>query len=159
MHVSFTVNGKPCAVADGERCSLTEHLRDEMGLKGTRYGCGQEQCGACVVLVDGAPRNSCQLEAGSLRGRSIHTVESLEDSAEGRMLLAQFERLQAGQCGFCLSGILMRALAFLRESADGSPAAIAQALDAHLCRCGAHPRIVTAIEASWLALRAPDRSR
>ena len=159
MKVSFTVNGTPSEVAQDERCSLTEHLRDAMGLKGTRYGCGQEQCGACVVLVNGVPRNSCQLEAGTMAGRSIHTVESLPDSAEGRMLLAQFERLQAGQCGFCLSGILVRALAFLRDSADGSPAAIAQALDSHLCRCGAHPRIVTAIEASWLALRAPGGKR
>jgi nicotinate dehydrogenase subunit A len=159
MKVSFTVNGKPCEVAEGERCSLVEHLRDGMGLKGTRYGCGQEQCGACVVLVDGAPRYSCQVEAGTLRGRRIDTVESLEGSAEGRMLLAQFERLQAGQCGFCLSGILVRALAFVRESADGSRSAIAQALDGHLCRCGAHPRIMAAIEASWLALRSPGGSR
>jgi nicotinate dehydrogenase subunit A len=159
MDITFTVNGRSCEVAPDERCSLVEHLRDGLGLKGTRYGCGQEQCGACVVLVDGVPRNSCQLETGTLAGRNIDTVESLEASPEGRMLLAQFERLQAGQCGFCLSGILMRALAFMRESPDGSPAAIARALDAHLCRCGAHPRILAAIEASWQALRAPQGSR
>jgi nicotinate dehydrogenase subunit A len=153
MNVQFTVNGRPCQVPADERCSLVEYLRDELALKGTRYGCGQEQCGACVVLVDGVPRNSCQLEAGHLQDRSIATVESLQDSAEGRMLLAQFERLQAGQCGFCLSGILVRSLAFLRESPDGSPAAIAAALDAHLCRCGAQPRIVAAVQASWQALR------
>ncbi|MFC5496262.1 (2Fe-2S)-binding protein [Caenimonas terrae] len=153
MNVRFSVNGRPCEVAQGERCSLVDYLRDELMLRGTRYGCGQERCGACVVLVDGAPRPACQVEAGHLQDRSIATVESLDSSAEGRMLLAQFERLQAGQCGFCLSGILMRSLAFVRESADGSPAAIARALDDHLCRCGAQPRIVAAVQASWQALR------
>jgi nicotinate dehydrogenase subunit A len=152
MPVQFKVNGDAREAADGERCTLVEHLRDELGLKGTRFGCGQEQCGACVVLVDGAPRHSCQMEVGHLQGRSIATAESLGNSAEGRMLLAQFERLQAGQCGFCLSGILMRSLAFVRESRDGSPEAIAQALDGHLCRCGSQPRIVAAVEAAWQAL-------
>jgi aerobic-type carbon monoxide dehydrogenase small subunit (CoxS/CutS family) len=106
-----------------------------------------------VVLVDGEPRFSCQIEAGHLRGRSIVTAEALGDSAEGRELLAQFEHWQAAQCGFCTTGILMRALHFLRTSDDGSRPAIAQALDGHLCRCGAHPRILSAIEAAWQSTR------
>ena len=153
MSIRFEVNGRPCEVAEGERCSLAEHLRDELHLKATRFGCGQEQCGACVVLLDGAPRNSCQVEVGHLQGRSIATAESLAETPEGRELLAQFERWQAGQCGFCLSGILMRSLTFLRTSADGSRAAIAAALEDHLCRCGAHPRILSAVEAAWQATR------
>lgn len=153
MGVQFTVNGQPCEVAQDDRHMLVEHLRDALGLKGTRYGCGQERCGACVVLVDGAPRYACQTEVGHLQGSSVSTVEALGDSEEGRALLAAFERLQAGQCGFCLSGILVRSLAFLRTSDDGSRAAIAQALDGHLCRCGAHPRILAAVESAWQATR------
>jgi aerobic-type carbon monoxide dehydrogenase small subunit (CoxS/CutS family) len=153
MTIRFHVNGRPCEVPRDERCSLVEHLRDGLHLKATRYGCGQEQCGACVVLVDGAPRHSCQVEVGHLEGREVTTAETLADSAEGRALLAAFERLQAGQCGFCLSGILMRALAFLRSAEDGSRTAIVGALDGHLCRCGSHPRIVAAIEDAWLATR------
>ena len=130
-----------------------EHLRDGLHLKATRYGCGQEQCGACVVLVDGVPRNSCRMEVGNLQGRAITTAETLGESAEGRALLQAFERLQAAQCGFCTSGILMRALAFLRSSQDGSREAIVQALDGHLCRCGAHPRIVAAIAQAWQQTR------
>jgi nicotinate dehydrogenase subunit A len=153
MSIRFEVNGRPCEVAPGERCTLVEHLRDELHLKATRFGCGQERCGACVVLLDGAPRHSCQMEVGNLQGRSVTTAESLEQSTEGRELLAQFERFQAGQCGFCLSGILMRSLSFLRTSADGSRAAIAATLEDHLCRCGAHPRILAAVEAAWQATR------
>lgn len=151
MGIRFEVNGQACEVADGERCTLVDYLRDDLHLKATRFGCGQERCGACVVLVDGAPRFSCQAEVGHLQGRSVATAEALGDSAEGRELLAQFERFQAAQCGFCTTGILMRALHFLRTSADGSRAAIAQALDDHLCRCGAQPRILSAIEAAWQA--------
>jgi aerobic-type carbon monoxide dehydrogenase small subunit (CoxS/CutS family) len=79
----------------------------------------------------------------------------LPDSVEGRTLLEHFERHQAGQCGFCLSGILMRAVHFVRHSDDGSTAAVARALEPHLCRCGSHPRILAAVEASWRAVRAP----
>jgi nicotinate dehydrogenase subunit A len=153
MAVHFQVNGRDCTVAEGERCSLVEFLRDDLHLKATRYGCGQEKCGACVVLVDGAPRAACQVEVGHLQGRSVATAESLGDSAEGRALLAAFEQLQAGQCGFCLGGILMRALAFLRAAPEGSPAAIAEALDGHLCRCGSQARIVAAIASAWQATR------
>lgn len=153
MNVRFAVNGSECEVAAGDRCSLVEHLRDTLGLKGTRFGCGQEQCGACVVLVDGEPRYSCQLEVGNLQGRAVATVEALDQSAEGRALLAAFERRQAIQCGFCASGVLMRAAAFLRDSSDGSRAAIAQALEPHLCRCGSHPRILAAVELAWRELR------
>lgn len=150
--LNFVVNGSSCEAAPSDPCSLTEYLRDDLGLKGTRLGCAQEKCGACVVLIDGQPRHSCQIEVGNLAGCSIQTVESLESTAEGRVLLAQFDAHQAGQCGFCLSGILVRALAFVRQREDGSRGALLRALEGHLCRCGAHPRIMAAIEASWQAV-------
>lgn len=149
MSISFTVNGARSEVADDEHCTLVEHLRDTLHLKGTRFGCGQEQCGACVVLVDRAPACACRLEVGHLQGRAVRTVEALPGTPEGDLLLAHFERLQAAQCGFCTSGILVRAAAFLRESQDGSREAIASALQPHLCRCGAHPRILAAVAAAW----------
>jgi nicotinate dehydrogenase subunit A len=153
MEVVFKVNQQVIRAARDDRRTLTEYLRDQLKLKGTRFGCGQEECGACVVLVDGEPRYSCQTEVGNLSEREVETVESLANSSEGRSLLDQFERHQAGQCGFCLSGILMRAVHFVRHSDDGSTAAVAQALEPHLCRCGAHPRIVAAVQASWRAAR------
>lgn len=153
MEVVFKVNERPIRASADDRSTLTEYLRDGLKLKGTRFGCGQEQCGACVVLVDDEPRHSCQTEVANLRGRAVETVESLADSREGRALLENFEHHQAGQCGFCLSGILMRSLHFVRHSQDGSASAVASALDPHLCRCGAHPRIIAAVQASWLAVR------
>jgi nicotinate dehydrogenase subunit A len=153
MSTAFVVNGAACEAAD-DRCSLVEHLRDSLHLKGTRYGCGQERCGACVVLVDGAPRAACGIEVASLGGRAVTTIEAVAGAPEGRLLLKHFERLQAAQCGFCSSGILVAASVFVRESADGSQQAIAQALDGHLCRCGAHPRIVAAVAAAWHDWRA-----
>ena len=157
MNVRFEVNGAPCEAAADERCTLAEHLRDALRLKATRLGCGQGQCGACVVLVDGTPRHACQVEMGNLQSRSVTTAEALATSAHGRALLAEFERLQAGQCGFCLSGILMRALAFLRAAPQASREDIAAALQDHLCRCGAHPRILAAVEAAWHATRGAGR--
>lgn len=153
MEVVFKVNQQLTRAVKQDRCMLTEYLRDELKLKGTRFGCGQEECGACVVLVDGEPRYSCQTEVGNLSGREVETVESLANSSEGRTLLEHFERHQAGQCGFCLSGILMRTLHFVRHSGDGSTAAVVRALQPHLCRCGAHPRILAAVQASWRAVR------
>jgi nicotinate dehydrogenase subunit A len=158
VSTAFTVNGTACEAAD-DRCSLVEHLRDTLHLKGTRFGCGQERCGACVVLVDGAPRAACGIEIGNLGGRTVTTIEGVAATPEGRLLLDHFERLQAAQCGFCTSGILVTASSFVRESADGSPQAIAQALDGHLCRCGAHPRIVAAVAAAWQDWRAGGSSR
>ena len=150
--IRFTVNGTPVRADAGDRSMLTAYLRDALGLKGTRYGCGQEQCGACVVLVDDEPRASCQLEVGYLAGRRVTTVEALPGSESGQRLLESFLAHQAGQCGFCLSGILMRAFALLNSGIPLSRERIQSELDPHLCRCGAHPRIIEAVAHACAAI-------
>ncbi len=128
-------------------------LRNHLGLKGSRYGCGLEQCGACMVLVDGAPACSCSREAGSLEGRSILTVEGLGGPGALHPLQQAFINEQAGQCGYCLSGMLMAAKALLDRNPSPSRAEIVEALDQNLCRCGAHPRILRAVARAAAAMR------
>jgi nicotinate dehydrogenase subunit A len=137
----LVVNGATVRVAgDGTR-PLIDVLRAELGLFGTRFGCGSEQCGACMVLVDGEPAYSCAREIASLAGRAVTTVEGLALTTLRQAFLDE----QAGQCGYCLSGILVSASALLTRNPKPDRAAIAAALDPHLCRCGAHNRILRAV--------------
>ena len=146
MTVNFTLNGREVmAQADPARL-LLDVLRNEFGLTGARYGCGEAQCGSCVVLVDGAPTHSCGREIGSVAGRSVATVEGLGSADRPGPLQAAFLAEQAGQCGYCLPGMLMAATALLARTPRPSRAEIVAALDPHLCRCGAHPRILRAVE-------------
>ncbi len=144
-----SVNGCHTRLAIEPGASLLEALRNGLGLTGSRFGCGLEQCGACMVLVDGLPRPACQLFAPDVNGRHVITIEGLHKDAAGQDLLAAFLQHQAGQCGYCLSGIVVTAFAWLRDLQQmPSRAEIAAALDPHLCRCGAQPRILAAIEAA-----------
>ncbi len=142
MSIDFTVNGTEAHVAADPTTPLLDVLRNELDLKGARYGCGLEQCGACMVLVDGIPVFACTREVGTVAGRSVATVESLA----GHALQQAFLDEQAGQCGYCLSGILMSAKALLDRTAAPSRAEIVAALDKHLCRCGTQYRIIRAVE-------------
>jgi len=137
------VNGKSVRVASDGMTPLLSVLRDELGLRGSRFGCGTEQCGTCMVLIDGEPAYSCAREVASLAGRSVTTVEGLGDMLEP--LRHAFLGEQAGQCGYCLSGILVSAAALIARKPNPSRAEIAAALDRHLCRCGAHNRIMRAV--------------
>jgi aerobic-type carbon monoxide dehydrogenase small subunit (CoxS/CutS family) len=121
-------------------------LRDHLGLRGTKVGCGTEQCGACMVLIDGKPEYSCSREAATAAGRSIITVEGLSDGSTLHALQQAFLDEQAGQCGYCLSGILISASALLAKNSKPSRADIIAALDPHLCRCGIHNRVVRAVQ-------------
>lgn len=136
------VNGAPRTSTAPPATPLLDVLRGEFGLTGTRFGCGEEQCGACLVLVDGAPVHACGREVGTLAGRAVTTVEGLA----GHPIIAALIAEQAGQCGYCLSGMAVAAAALLAREAAPDRAAIAAALDGQLCRCGAHPRIVRAVE-------------
>ena len=147
MAIDFTVNGKPVSVTlDNEETPLLAVLRDRLGLVGTRFGCGLEQCGACTVLIDGKPEKCCAKPAWSVAGKSVVTVEGLGSAERPHPLQQAFLDLQAGQCGYCLSGILVAAKALLDENPKPTRAEIAAALDGNICRCGSHNRILKAVE-------------
>jgi nicotinate dehydrogenase subunit A len=151
MAVKLSVNGREISVGVDASTPLLDVLRNHLDLKGSRYGCGLEQCGSCMVLIDGRAEYSCAREVGSVAGRSVTTIESLGGS---HPLQRAFLEEQAGQCGYCLSGILMTAKALLDRDPSPSRADIIADLDRHLCRCGAHPRILRAIEKAAAMLRA-----
>ena len=153
MDIVFTVNSAARRVQAPETTTLLEVLRNHLGLTGTRYGCGLEQCGCCMVLVDGKPAHACTREVGTVAGREVTTIEGLGTSSEPHPLQRAFLDEQAGQCGYCLSGIIMSAKALLDRDPNPSRAAIVAALDGHLCRCGAHQRILRAVEHAAAALR------
>jgi nicotinate dehydrogenase subunit A len=143
---TVVINGRPTLLAAiGER-SLLDVLRNDLGLTAARFGCGEEQCGACVVLVDGQPVYSCTRPADSLGGRSVTTLEGLMVDGHPHPLQQAFIDEQAGQCGYCLSGIVLSAKALLDRNPRPTRADVIAALEPHLCRCGAHSRIIRAVE-------------
>ena len=151
--IALTVNGGQVSVAVEAVTPLLDVLRNRLDLKGSRYGCGLEQCGSCTVLLDGEPIYACSREIGTVAGRSITTIEGLGSAAQPHPLQQAFLDEQAGQCGYCLSGILMSAKALLDHNPSPTRADIVAALDKHLCRCGAHPRILRAVEKAAAVLR------
>ena len=152
--VAFTLNGAAVALDLPEATPLLPALRGPLELSGPRYGCGAEQCGACVVLVDGVPANACTLALGAVAGRAVTTVEGLGTPASPHPLQRAFLAEQAGQCGFCLPGILVASAALLAREPDPDDAAIRAALDGHLCRCGSHNRIIRAVKRAAAEMRA-----
>lgn len=151
----FSVNGKAVSVAlDNEATPLLNVLRNELGLMGTRFGCGLEQCGCCMVLIDGAPVKSCNREVSTLAGKNVTTVEGLGTAARPHPLQQAFLDEQAGQCGYCLAGILISAKALLESNPSPTRQEIALALDGNICRCGSHNRIMRAIEKAAAVMRA-----
>jgi nicotinate dehydrogenase subunit A len=143
--LDLIVNGRSMHVDTDGTKSLLSVLRDELGLRGSRFGCGTEQCGACMVLIDGEPSYSCTRDIESVAGGAVTTVEGLWSDDRLHPLRQAFLDEQAGQCGYCLSGILISAAALLARNPRPSRAEIAAALDRHLCRCGAHNRILRAV--------------
>jgi nicotinate dehydrogenase subunit A len=144
--VEFTVNGRSVRVEAEGGSPLLSVLRDELGLRGAKFGCGTEQCGSCMVLIDGKPAYSCTREIGTLTGRAVTTIEGLSRDGALSPLQQAFLDEQAGQCGYCLSGILIAATALLKKKPKPSRADIVEALDPHLCRCGIHNRVVRAVQ-------------
>jgi Aerobic-type carbon monoxide dehydrogenase, small subunit CoxS/CutS homologs len=150
--LGLDVNGKRCRIAAAGDTPLLYVLRNDLGLKSPRFGCGTEQCGACVVLVEGKPAYSCTTPVDAVQGKRITTVEGLGAKA-AHPLQEAFIAEQAAQCGYCLSGILMRAVALLEANREPTEAQVRAALDPHLCRCGSHNRIVRAVLRAAAAMR------
>jgi aerobic-type carbon monoxide dehydrogenase small subunit (CoxS/CutS family) len=140
------VNGADAAIdAEGER-TLLSVLRDDLHLTGPKYGCGEGQCGACTVLLDGTATRSCQVPIGNVGQRQVVTIESLEQNGPLHPLQAAFLKHDAFQCGYCTCGMIMSGLALLQKRKDPPEAEIRRAMNGNVCRCGAYQRIVAAIK-------------
>src|ERR1700751_5888004 len=151
---AFTVNGQAVEVGAGGDTPLLDVLRNHLGLNGPKFGCGLEQCGCCMVLVDGAPLKSCGKALSTVAGREVLTVEGLGTAERPHPLQRAFLDEQAGQCGYCLAGIIVSATALLARNPRPSRSEIAAAPDPHLCRWGAHNRIMRAVARAGVAMDA-----
>jgi nicotinate dehydrogenase subunit A len=152
------VNGRSHEVNCEPETPLLYVLRNDLGLLGTRFGCGGGSCGACNVLLDDNCVHSCDTPMWVVGSRSVTTVEGLGSDAEPGVLAEAFDREQAGQCGYCLSGILMTATALLHRAPHPDETQVRNALDGNLCRCGSHNRIVRAVLAAAADSRGIDVS-
>jgi aerobic-type carbon monoxide dehydrogenase small subunit (CoxS/CutS family) len=126
--------------------TLLSALRDQLDLTGTKYGCGEAQCGACTVLIDGHPRRSCITPVGAAAGRQITTIEGLEHNGKLHPVQEAFLAEEAMQCAYCTSGMIMTAVAFLKSNPSPTQEEIAHAMEGNICRCGTYPRILAAIQ-------------
>jgi nicotinate dehydrogenase subunit A len=144
--IAFAVNGAPVSFMLDESTALLHVLRNDLGLKGTRFGCGEGGCGACAVHVDGRSVLSCDTPLWAVDRKAVTTIEGLATPDGLGRLQQAFVEHQAGQCGYCLSGVIMAAQALLDSNPRPTRAEICAALDRHLCRCGTHVRILRAIE-------------
>lgn len=144
-HFKLTVNGVPAEIKASGDTPLLYALRNDLELKGTRFGCGTGQCGACFVLIDGHAAPACDTPLWSVAGKSITTVEGLGPSGALHPLQEFFLAEQAAQCGFCTSGILISAAALLARNPKPTENEVRAALDRNLCRCGSHNRMVRAV--------------
>jgi nicotinate dehydrogenase subunit A len=153
MTTTLQINGRACVVQADAETPLLYALRNDLGLIGTRYGCGLGQCGACTVIIDGKAVQSCDLPVSAAAGKQITTVEALGTDEALHPLQRAFIEEQAAQCGYCASGILMSAKALLDVNQDPSDGEIRTALAGNLCRCGTHGRILRAIKRAAKEMR------
>ena len=156
MAIDFKLNGKNISVDVDPLTPLLEVLRNDLELNGPKFGCGLAQCGACAVLLDGTSLRSCVLPVQSVAGKEIKTLEGLGTESSPHPLQDAFIELQALQCGYCASGIITTAAAFLEEIPSPSDDEIKQALSGHLCRCGAQPRMVKAVARAASRIRGDE---
>ena len=148
MTLTLKINGEIRRVASDPDTPLVYVLRDEFKLKGTKLGCGLEQCGACAVLVDGATVLSCVSPVSMFEGKSIVTIEGIDAIETGRRVQEAFITMSAAQCGYCTAGMVVATTALLEKTPAPDRDEITRALTPHLCRCGSHPRVLRAVEAA-----------
>lgn len=142
----FQVNQQPVQFGGDEKATLLSVLREELNLSGPKFGCGQGECGACMVLVDGQPQTSCNLPVWSIQGKQVTTLEGLGTPAHPHAVQTAFIEERAAQCGYCVAGIITSACALLARKPQPSREDIVSGLEKHLCRCGAQTRMLRAIE-------------
>jgi isoquinoline 1-oxidoreductase subunit alpha len=152
MSVQFQVNGKPMTAASEGDTPLLWVLRDELGMTGTKFGCGAALCGACTVHLDGAPIRSCQTPVSSVAGKKVATIEGLSKKNDHPLQKAWIAH-DVPQCGYCQSGQLMSAAALLAKNKNPSDTDIDNAMSGNICRCGTYPRIKAAIKDAAASMR------
>jgi aerobic-type carbon monoxide dehydrogenase small subunit (CoxS/CutS family) len=151
--IAFTLNGRPVSVTtDGQR-PLLWVLRTELGLTGAKFGCGQAHCGACTVLVDNKAVRSCVYPVRNAGGREVRTIEGLSNNGTLHPLQKAFVEHDALQCGFCTPGMILTAYSLLQQNPQPTREEIIEGMDQNLCRCGAHTRIIDAIQAAATAMK------
>ena len=158
--LDLLVNNARRHVEIGADQSLLSVLRDELQLTGAKYGCGEGQCGACTVLIDGRPTRSCVTKAASVGGSAVTTIEGLEEDGHLHPVQQAFLDADALQCGYCTPGMILEGVALLRRKAHPSDAEITRAMEGHVCRCCTYPRIVRAIrEATGVPAKQPGPAK
>ena len=155
--ISFTLNGKPSRLVVDPSRPLLWVLRDDVGMTGTKFGCGEGHCGSCTVLVDDEAVRSCVTTIGDVAGRKVTTIEGLNAGDRLHPIQQAFVDHGAFQCGYCTPGMILGAYAFLRKNPKATRAQIIRYMDSHLCRCGAHVRIVSAMESAVATMRGGTR--
>ena len=151
--IEIEVNGKRYPVQYDPETPLLYVLRDELGLTGTKYGCGEGQCGACTVLLGATPRRSCQLPVSAAVGKPITTVEGLETDGHLHPVQQAFLDEGAFQCAYCTPGMIMSSIGLLQENPSPSTEEIALSLQGNICRCGTYPRVMSAIQRAAKAMQ------
>ena len=144
--IRLTVNGKPYTVDAEPQTSLLSVLREQLDLTGSKYGCGEGQCGACTVLIDGKAQRSCITKVGAVSQKQITTIEGLATGEQLHPMQEAFLEAGAMQCGYCTSGMIMSAVALLQKTPAPKESEIIDFMDGNICRCGTYPRIVSAIQ-------------
>jgi aerobic-type carbon monoxide dehydrogenase small subunit (CoxS/CutS family) len=149
------VNGREHRVSGEASDSLLAVLRDDLGLTGSKFGCGEGYCGACTVLIDGQPTRSCVARLGAVARQPITTIESIGTPEKLHPVQQAFIDTEAFQCGYCTPGMIMAVVGLLKTTPNPTEAEIARLLDRNVCRCGTFPRIVKAIQSAAAAMRSP----
>ena len=150
--IELEINGKRHVVQCDPETPLLSALRDELGLTGTKYGCGEGQCGACTVLFAGSPRRSCQIAVSAVGAKPITTIEGLEQNGHLHPVQQAFLEAEAFQCAYCTSGMIMSSVGFLKVNPRPTSVEIAQFLQGNICRCGTYPRIIEAVRQAAMTI-------
>jgi aerobic-type carbon monoxide dehydrogenase small subunit (CoxS/CutS family) len=150
--IELEINGKRHVVQCDPETPLLSALRDELGLTGTKYGCGEGQCGACTVLIAGSPRRSCQIAVSAAGAKPITTIEGLEQNGHLHPVQQAFLEAGAFQCAYCTSGMIMSSVGFLKVNPRPTSVEIVQFLQGNICRCGTYPRIIEAVRQAAMTI-------